>query len=122
MKLLTVPPWEVHDEEEEEEDYKFSRALEGNYKAKINIVVQSHTFFSHEQIEGESVDQYIAVLRTLASTCRFRELREEIIRDQLVNKTSNTKIQEKLLNMKEPSLEKAIIMAKRVENTTQYVK
>ena len=49
------------------------------------------------QQQGESVREYVASLRQLARKCKFGEMEEEMVRDQLIERTNNVKVREKLL-------------------------
>ena len=40
-------------------------------KPKKNLVVERHRFLTREQLPGESVDQYVTELRTLAASCEW---------------------------------------------------
>ncbi|KAJ1137876.1 hypothetical protein NDU88_004272 [Pleurodeles waltl] len=98
------------------------KALEDNYGKKTIIVVERHKLFSRSQLPGKSVEQYVSALRTVAVICKFKDLHEEIVRDQFINRTSNNKIQEKLLELKDPLFQKAINIARSIENMPRYVK
>lgn len=54
-------------------------------------------FWRRHQRTGESVSQYVADLRGLASLCKFKTLQDEMIRDQLILHTNCDKIRNKLL-------------------------
>lgn len=45
--------------------------LEEHLCPKPNVIVQQHRFLSKIQREGETIGQYVAELRNLASTCKF---------------------------------------------------
>ncbi|KAJ1210640.1 hypothetical protein NDU88_006002 [Pleurodeles waltl] len=98
------------------------KALEENYGKKVSIVVERHKFFSCAQKQGETIDQFVNSLRRIAISCKFRDLNDEIIRDQFINRVKEVKIQEKLLSLKNPTLDKTVEVAKHMESTSQYVK
>ena len=56
-----------------------------------------YKFRQRSQQAGESVIQFVMVLRELATFCSFGGLCEEMIRDQLIEKTSMNQIRERLL-------------------------
>ena len=68
----------------------------GYSKTCRNILAQSYKFLYHAQCPSETAKDYIAALRELAVTCYFTAMRDEMIRDQLVEKTISEKICEKL--------------------------
>ena len=43
------------------------------------------------QQQGESIREYVASLRQLARKCKFGEMEEEMVRDQLIERTNNLK-------------------------------
>ena len=73
-------------------------------------------FRQRSQQAGESVIQFVAALRELATFCSFGGLCKEMIRDQLVEKTRVNRIRERLL-MEPDSLtvDRTIQLALQVE-------
>ncbi|KAJ1129468.1 hypothetical protein NDU88_007836 [Pleurodeles waltl] len=69
---------------------------------------------------NEDIASYVATLRGLALSCRFEQLSDSLIRDQIVRCAFNKRIREKLL-MKDPNLEEAIQIAKRMEHTAVWL-
>ncbi|KAJ1087953.1 hypothetical protein NDU88_001112 [Pleurodeles waltl] len=72
------------------------------------------------QSADEDIPSYVATLRGLALFCRFEQLPDSLIRDQIVRCAFNKRIREKLL-MKDPNLEEAKQIAKRMENTAVWL-
>lgn len=100
------------------DDYAFIiRTPDKRFNPKKNVVLERHKFLQRAQIPEESIDDFVASLRTLASTCNYREFKDEIIRDQLIERTSNKKGQEKLLSTKDPDLENALRLARSIEHS-----
>ena len=65
---------------------------------------------------GESVREYVTVLHELVANCNFGQLSDELIRDQLIEKTNNPRVRERLLMEPDTlTLEKAIILTSRIE-------
>ena len=84
-------------------DDKYDTALQAIrtfFEPKVNVVAERYRFRQRGQRHGETTDQYVAALKELAATCDFGDIEEEMIWDQLVEKTNsnqNTKaIQGKL--------------------------
>ena len=71
---------------------------------------------------GESITEYIAALRDLASTCDFGDFLEDAICDQMNEKMYNHKIRERLLADENIDLDKAIVIAVRLENAIRDAK
>lgn len=56
--------------------------LDEHCNPKVNETVERYRFFARNQALGESVDQYVTDLRTLASTCNFAQLKDSLIKGQ----------------------------------------
>ncbi|GFT55426.1 hypothetical protein TNCV_3606841 [Trichonephila clavipes] len=54
-------------------------------------------FFSYVQLEGQTIETYVTQLKTLASTCEFSEQENGLIRDRIVLKIKDSRLQEQLL-------------------------
>ncbi|KAJ1129355.1 hypothetical protein NDU88_007726 [Pleurodeles waltl] len=94
--------------------------LDIQFTPKTNLVLECHKFISRMQKADEDIASYGETLRGLALSCRFEQLSDSLIRDQIVRCTFGKKIREKLL-MKDPSLEEAIQIAKRMEHTAVWL-
>ena len=53
--------------------------FEAHCKPRKNLVVDRHRFLTRDQASGESIDQYVTELRTLAAACEWRELKDDLI-------------------------------------------
>ena len=71
-------------------------ALTGN----INITYRRLQFFKCNQLAGESFAVYGTALRTLALTCDFGDVQEDLIRDRIVCGLQNESLQGTLLQKK----------------------
>ncbi len=72
-------------------------ALEKCFKSKVNIAVERHAFKKWAQALYETITQYVAALRDLASRCRFDDKMDEMIRDQLIEYVTNSNTGKRLL-------------------------
>ena len=69
----------------EKDDLKAARfALEGHFAPKRNVVAERYRFRSRQQHVEEPIDVYVMALLELIKTCDFRELEDEMLRDQIV--------------------------------------
>lgn len=91
------------------------KALKAFFVPKVNIVAERNKFRLRSQNVGESIVHYVAALRELAITCEFGDVTDDMIRDQLVEKTNSTRIRERLLLENELTLQKAITLASQIE-------
>lgn len=91
------------------------KALEEHFTPKRNVVVERHAFRKRVQRTDETVVQYIAALRDLATTCEFADNLDDMLRDQLVENIANPRIRERLLVESKLTLEIAITIATQLE-------
>lgn len=54
---------------------------------KVNVVAERNKFCQYAQQPGKSTVQYVAALRDLLVNCDFGILMDDMIRDQIVEKT-----------------------------------
>jgi len=73
---------------------------------KKNIIFQRFKFGGCIQKEGQSVDEFVTELKTLASQCEFKE-EDNMVRDSIVFGIGDTDTKNKLLCMENLTLEKA---------------
>lgn len=66
-----------------------------------NTIYERFLFFTRDQRESETADQYMTELRQIAGNCDFESLTpEQLLRDRLVTGTRNGKVRENLLKEK----------------------
>ena len=99
-----------------------TKALKAFFMPKVNVVAERNKFRLRSQNVGESVVHYIAALRELASTCEFGEVTDDMIRDQLVEKTNSSRIRERLLLETGLTLQKAVTLASQIETVLAEAK
>ena len=72
------------------------------FSPKPSEVMQSYRFFTRSRRPGETIAEYIADLRRLATHCNNGDMLERLLRDHLVTGFNEAVIQKKLLS--EPDL------------------
>jgi transposase InsO family protein len=87
-----------------------------------NTIVWRHRFNTKFQGEGESIDQFVTELKTLAKNCKFGEICDELIRDRIVVGVNNDKIKERLLRDGGLTLKKAIDACRASEESKNMMK
>ncbi|KAL7879761.1 hypothetical protein SRHO_G00020150 [Serrasalmus rhombeus] len=97
-------------------------ALKSFFVPKINVVAERNKFRQRSQRPGESVVQFVAALRGLLVHCDVGTLADDMIRDQLVEKTCNSRIRERLLLETDLTLQKAITIAGQMESAATEAK
>lgn len=91
----------------------------GYFSPEVNIVYERYKFNSRIQQEGESIDVFITALHTLADTCKYGTLKNDLIRDRIVIGVRDTRTSERMQLTSDLTLEKAITMAKQAEIQTK---
>jgi len=97
---------------------KYSRVVEcfNNYFAqKNNIIFERAKFNNRVQKENETVSDFITDLFELSKTCKYGELRDELIRDRIVVGVLDGKLSLSLQMNAELTLESAMDRAKQSE-------
>lgn len=87
-------------------------AILGNqYSPKPLIIAERFRFHKRNQEEGETVSQFVAVLKQLSEHCEFGLSLNDTIRDRLVCGLRSEAIQKRLLTEANLRLEKATEIA-----------
>ncbi|XP_072040571.1 uncharacterized protein [Amphiura filiformis] len=79
-------------------------------------------FNTSTQSEGESIEQYVTKLRTLAEHCDYGDLEESLIRDRVVLGLRTVKLRERLLKKSDLTLQTAIEEINVYEATRKQMK
>lgn len=98
------------------------KALKAYFVPKLNVVAERNKFRQRSQKTGESTAEFAAALRELVATCEFGALAEDMMRDQIVEKTCNPRIRERLLLEDTLTLGKAIAIACQIEHAVAGAK
>lgn len=99
----------------------FDRAiatLEGHFKTTLNVTAARHRFRQRTQAPGETAADYVTALRSLVGACNFGDLTDDMIRDQLIEKTTSGYLRERLLLEESLTLSKALTIAKQHDQAT----
>lgn len=88
---------------------------------QVNLTMERHTFFTRKQNGGESIDDYITVLRNLSITCDFGELKNDLVKNVFIcGLSSNLQhIKERLLSEGDVTLDRAVQIAKNIETARE---
>nr|XP_054933843.1 uncharacterized protein LOC129387976 [Dermacentor andersoni] len=86
-KSIVAPP--------DEYDSAFA-ALRHQFSTSRNVIIERHRFHCRSQHTGESVHDFVAALRELASHCSFAS-QDDALRDQFVAGVASTRVRERLL-------------------------
>ncbi|KAL3248965.1 hypothetical protein MRX96_056251 [Rhipicephalus microplus] len=72
------------------------KRFDAYFVATWNLVYESACFNRRRQAAGESVDQYVTALRTLADRCDYGVMKERMILDRFVVRLRDSKLSEAL--------------------------
>ena len=89
--------------------------FEDHCKEEKNETVERYKLRCTTQQEGQSFDQFLTELRKKAKSCGFGDLKDSMIRDQIVVGIQDSKLREKLLKTEKLDLKKAISICKANE-------
>ena len=101
---------------------ELSTTLTNHYEPKPIVITERFHFHRRNQATDESVAEYVAELRRLATHCQFGEYLEEALRDRLVCGMRNAGTQKRLLSEPELSLKKAIELSQAYEAADKNAK
>ena len=82
---------------------------------KKNITYLRFRFFSYNQADGQTIDEFVTELKARSQHCEFGTLQESLIRDKIVLGVYNKKVQERLLRESELSLDQAVSICRAAE-------
>lgn len=90
---------------------EISLALINHFKPQRNIIFERFKFHSKVQDSDESLTDFVAGLKSLASTCEFGQYLDEALRDRFVVGINDSYIQQQLLAVSNLSCVKAVEIA-----------
>ena len=110
-------------EEHEGTPYKTSlEALDQHFCIEKDIAFERLTFRAANQLEKESIEQYITRLRQLAQYCEYGNKIESNIRDQIISSCLSSKLRKQLLTEPDLTLTKLALFAQAMEDASHYTK
>ena len=102
--------------EEEDKTYREAITVLDNYfLPKCNIPFERHQFRKIEQMQSESIDQFVFRLRQRAVSCNFGANEDDVLRDQIIDKCMSNELRRKLLESDNLTLDIAIKTARAHE-------
>ena len=98
-------------------------AFDNHFIGKTNETYERYAFNKRDQKTDESVEDCIAALRTLASTCNFCDcLKDSLLRDRIVLGIKDSSTRKRSLQESDLSLKTCVNMCRAVEATSQQLK
>jgi transposase InsO family protein len=95
--------------------------FDGYFTPQKNVTLERHRFFTRHQQEGEPFAQYMTALRNKAATCDFGDLKDSLIKDQIVTGIKNSRLREQLLREHELTLDRCTAICLAAENSHAHV-
>lgn len=90
-------------------------ALKAHYQPQPIVIAERFYFHKRNQAANESIADYIAALRQLATHCVFNNFLDDALRDRLVCGLRSSAIQKRLLSEKDLTLAIALQVAQSME-------
>lgn len=84
---------------------------------KRNVIYERYKFGLAKQESGESVDQFVSNLKSLAKSCDYNTMEEELIRDKIVLGVESNDLRKRLLSERDLILQKAVDISRLFEAT-----
>ncbi|KAL1447946.1 hypothetical protein WDU94_005559 [Cyamophila willieti] len=95
--------------------------LNEHFQSKAPITLIRHKFFTCKQVEGQSIMEYVTELQNLSLSCKFENLRLELVRDIFIAGLLNNKLKIMLLKEQNLDIDKAVNMCRAVEASMDHV-
>lgn len=112
----------VLSEEQTKDPKAILDALGDYFKPAKNVIYERYLFGCCKQEVDEPIDSFLTRLRERASTCEYRQLKDEMIRDRLVLGIANENTRRRLLRERELTLSQSVEICRLAEATEQRVK
>ena len=91
------------------------------FSPRKNLPYTRFKFFTYNQTNGQTIDEYVTELKSRSRHCEFGTLKESLIRDRIVAGIQDAKVRERLLRETDLSLDKAISICRASEATKKQV-
>ena len=87
-----------------------------------NLIVERHRFLTRNQEQSETIDQYVTELKTLATSCEWGDIKDDLICSRIVSGIVSTRVRERLLREPELKLPRAIEICQANELSVRQLK
>ncbi|XP_068671039.1 uncharacterized protein [Montipora foliosa] len=120
LEVCNTFQWDADDDNKKVN--KIMEKFERYCNPRKSLSFERHSFFSRNQLEGESIDANVTDLRNKASRCEFAGLKDGLIRDRIVCGVNNDTVRARLLRESELSLETCIDICRAAEISSAHLK
>jgi len=98
---------------------ELTTVLKAHFEPKPVVIAERFHFHRRQQGANETISEYVAELRRLATTCEFNDYLDQALRDRLVCGLRHEPTQKRLLTESKLTLTKAIEIAQSLEAAEQ---
>ena len=95
---------------------ELTKTLRTHFEPRPLIIAERFHFNQHNQLPNESIADYMAILRKMATSCKFQDFLDEALRDRFVSGIRSSSIQKRLLTEEELSSAAALQLAQSMES------
>lgn len=95
--------------------------FDDHFKPKQNEVINSYNFNKRDQEDGETFDAFYTAIRKIAENCNYKE-KDRMLRDRILIGIKDQRTQQKLLEVKELTLDKAVDICRSAELCKEHMK
>lgn len=85
------------------------------FSPKRNVIFERYKFNSRIQEVGETVDTFVTALYSLAESCEYGDIKDELIRDRIVIGIRDTRASERQQLINDLTVDKALEIARQSE-------
>ncbi|XP_046590280.1 uncharacterized protein LOC124293457 [Neodiprion lecontei] len=96
-------------------EHKVIEHFEAYCVPKKNVVFERFVFYKRDQQDGETFEQYLTDIKKLSKNCQFQNFTNQMIRDRIVLGISDLILQNRLLQIDDLDMEKAVDYCKAAE-------
>ena len=115
--------WSYSDEENANDWRVVMGKMERHCIGEVNEIYERYCFNKRDKLPTETVDNFVAELKTLAKTCNFCDcLRDSLIRDRIVLGIKSEETTKKLLRIRDLTLNKCVDVRRSEEVTAMRMK
>lgn len=98
------------------------KAFDDYFTPKQNEVINTFNFNNRNQEEGESFDNFYSNIKKLVKNCNFKDFEDRMLRDRIVMGIKDRNLQQKLLEISDLTLDKAVNRCRAAELSREHVK
>ena len=109
-------------EDDNEKSDKVVEKFDEHCSPKKNETFKRYVFRSHTQVQADSFDAFVTDLKLKAGTCNFGQLKDSMIRDQIVFGINDQRVRERLLRETDLTLAGAMKICHASELAQQHAK